>query len=249
MNMEKLKVFGYIALLTSGLISILYIMLGLPKLGTYVIFGLLYGYVLQRGRLCFATAFRDLYSYKNTRMAKGIVLGLIVEIIGFSTLISLGLAGVKLRETGLHTLIGGVIFGFGMAIAGGCASGTLFKMGQGNVQLWMAFFGTLAGMASLAYMWDSLWMNYIKYQPKTWLPNLMTFFGSIAVSLAVLITVGIFLFRAERNRFKIDLIKGAFNEIRKINPSSFLTSAWPAWFGFAILGLLNIAQLALIGKP
>jgi uncharacterized membrane protein YedE/YeeE len=36
--------------------------------------------------------------------------------------------------------VGGVIFGIGMVVAGGCGSGTLWRVGEGNLKLWIALF-------------------------------------------------------------------------------------------------------------
>ena len=40
----------------------------------------------------------------------------------------------------IGSLVGGVIFGIGMIFAGGCASGSLWRMGEGHVKLWVAMF-------------------------------------------------------------------------------------------------------------
>jgi len=40
----------------------------------------------------------------------------------------------------LGSLLGGLVFGIGMIFAGGCASGSLWRMGEGHVKLWVAVF-------------------------------------------------------------------------------------------------------------
>jgi len=44
---------------------------------------------------------------------------------------------------GWGALVGGIIFGVGMLLAGGCGTGTLWRMGEGQMKLWIAcvFFG------------------------------------------------------------------------------------------------------------
>jgi uncharacterized membrane protein YedE/YeeE len=49
------------------------------------------------------------------------------------------------------SLIGGVIFGIGMVIAGGCGSGTLWRAAEGQTKLWVALVG-FALSQSLVYM-------------------------------------------------------------------------------------------------
>jgi uncharacterized membrane protein YedE/YeeE len=38
------------------------------------------------------------------------------------------------------SLLGGVVFGIGMVFAGGCASGSLWRMAEGHIKLWVAVF-------------------------------------------------------------------------------------------------------------
>ena len=38
----------------------------------------------------------------------------------------------------MGSLLGGFIFGVGMSLAGGCASGALWRAGEGHVKLWVA---------------------------------------------------------------------------------------------------------------
>jgi hypothetical protein len=40
----------------------------------------------------------------------------------------------------LGALLGGSLFGAGMAIAGGCGAGSLWRAGEGHVKLWLAVF-------------------------------------------------------------------------------------------------------------
>lgn len=50
----------------------------------------------------------------------------------------------------LGSVLGGFIFGIGMIFSGGCASGSLWRMGEGHVKLWvsMFFFAWMGSTAS-----------------------------------------------------------------------------------------------------
>lgn len=98
----------------------------------YIWFGFAYGMMLQYGRFCFASAFRDLFAVGVPRMFVGIM----IAMSAFG-LVSVFLAATKMETfhagpIGIHETIGGLIFGIGMVLAGGCASGTLYKCGEGN---------------------------------------------------------------------------------------------------------------------
>ena len=57
----------------------------------------------------------------------------------------------------LGSVIGGFIFGLGMIFAGGCASGSLWRMGEGHLKLWVTiFFFSWSGSTFGAFVkrWD-----------------------------------------------------------------------------------------------
>jgi uncharacterized membrane protein YedE/YeeE len=79
----------------------------------------------------------------EAEIGKAVVISLIVAVIGIAVLKANGFR----RETmyvvpsfGWGSLVGGVIFGIGMVVAGGCGSGTLWRVGEGNLKLWIALF-------------------------------------------------------------------------------------------------------------
>ena len=52
------------------------------------VFGLAFGFVLQRARFCFTSAFRDIFLLGHARTMKGLLLGLAVGSIGFGLVMS-----------------------------------------------------------------------------------------------------------------------------------------------------------------
>jgi hypothetical protein len=59
----------------------------------------------------------------------------------------------------LGSVLGGFIFGIGMVFAGGCASGSLWRMGEGHLKLWVAvFFFSWTGsiFSAVVKRWDLL---------------------------------------------------------------------------------------------
>ncbi len=106
-----------------------------------LITGLAFGWILQRGRVCFNSAFRDLYLMKDNFLFKAITLAMALELIAFPLMAQLG--WIKLNPKPLNIVgqvIGGLIFGMGMVLAGGCASGTTYRVGEGNTTSWVAAF-------------------------------------------------------------------------------------------------------------
>jgi len=102
-------------------------------LSVYLWFGLIYGLCLQYGRFCFSSAFRDLFAVGVARMAVGITIAIVLFALVGSFVTASGLNTFHPAPSGIHAVIGGFVFGFGMVFAGGCASGSLYKTGEGNM--------------------------------------------------------------------------------------------------------------------
>ncbi len=119
-----------------------------------IIIGLLTGYILQRGRGCSNTAFRNLFLIGNNEMALMLVVVVCVELIGYYIL-SLGIFGFNFIENPIplsYLLIplGGFIFGLGTVVAGGCAGGVCYRVGEGSVSSLLSLIGFASGIAIIA---------------------------------------------------------------------------------------------------
>ncbi len=102
-------------------------------LSVYLWFGLIYGMCLQYGRFCFSSAFRDLFAIKVPRMLVGIVIATLLFGAVAAPITAVGLSTFHAAPVSSHAIIAGAFFGLGMVIAGGCASSSLYKTGEGNM--------------------------------------------------------------------------------------------------------------------
>jgi uncharacterized membrane protein YedE/YeeE len=124
--------------------------------------GLALGFVMQRSRLCFARAFREPFMTAEGDMTKAILLALALAMPVAALLFEKKLLDpyVAIPATfWIGSAAGGLIFGVGMVFAGGCASGALWRMGEGHLKLWVAgFFFAWAGSSFSAFVrrWDLL---------------------------------------------------------------------------------------------
>ncbi len=111
--------------------------------------GIFFGFALQRGRFCMNSAFRDPLLFKDFTLLKAVGLAIAVELVGFYILNLFGL--IELNPKPFYLLavpVGAYIFGIGMVVAGGCASGTAYRVGEGMIGSWLA----LVGFAGTAYL-------------------------------------------------------------------------------------------------
>lgn len=63
---------------------------------------------------------------------------------------------------GLNNIIGGLMFGIGMVLAGGCASGVLYRAGEGYITAFTAIFGIFTGIAVYAELYGFILKNFIE---------------------------------------------------------------------------------------
>ncbi|CQH46865.1 uncharacterized protein HHUB_1268 [Halobacterium hubeiense] len=116
--------------------------------------GLGLGAFLQKGRFCFVNAFRDFFAYKDSRVTKGVLAATLLTMVFWGIAYQLGYyQGFWTPAWGLTGLVGGFIFGIGMTYAGGCASGTLYRAGEGYLQFWLtlAFMGVGYAVFTVAF--------------------------------------------------------------------------------------------------
>ena len=117
------------------------------------ILGLATGFVLQRGRVCSNTIFRNLTLLRNDELFLIIILTICIQLIGYEILALLEPGSFTSNPIPLSWLflpIGSIIFGIGTVYAGGCAGGVCYRIGEGNSKSLLAFFGYAAGIAILA---------------------------------------------------------------------------------------------------
>ena len=111
------------------------------------------GYAMQRGRWCMVQGFREPHMTGDCTLAKGVALSIFILAVGGAVL----KYGVPMHDGnpilapanyvrgtfGWGGIVGGFIFGLGAMLAGGCGSGTLWRVGEGQLKLWIVvpFFG------------------------------------------------------------------------------------------------------------
>jgi len=96
--------------------------------------GLLFGFVLQRGRFCMYTAFRDILLIKDLTLFKAYLLALAIQTVLVHTFKELGLLSFSVPSFfWLAAMVGGFVFGVGMTLAGGCSSSSYYRVGEGMV--------------------------------------------------------------------------------------------------------------------
>jgi len=117
---------------------------------TGLLVGIAFGFALQRGRFCMNSAFRDIVTMKDYTLLKTVALALLVSMLGFGIMAMTNIIVPNPKPILWGgNLIGSFIFGIGMVLAGGCASGITYRVGEGMVGAMTAVLGlTLAAIAT-----------------------------------------------------------------------------------------------------
>jgi uncharacterized membrane protein YedE/YeeE len=142
-------------------------------LGLATLFGLLFGGLIERAQICFTSAARDLWTTGRTKAAFGILLGMAAACVGTFAAIHLGVAP-KTFWMGPNAVIGGVLFGIGIVLAGGCETGWMYRSMEGQVHFWVVGVGNVIGGTLVAVYWDALGSALALPYPKL---NLLQMFG------------------------------------------------------------------------
>ncbi len=166
----------------------------LASRGLIVLAGFALGFILHRSRFCFSRVFREPFMTGDGTMTKAMILTLATGITIGSLLLQTGTVDPYLAIPAtfwLGSLIGGVVFGVGMIFAGGCASGSLWRVGEGHLKLVVAvvffgwsgsvfsaglrYFGVLTPRLDLDFLDGMVEITMLGYQ--AYLPDLLSGWG------------------------------------------------------------------------
>lgn len=146
-------ILGFIlACVYAGIIIYLFAV-GQSLLAVGAIAGAFFGILIERGQICFTSAFRDLWISGRAVMSKAIAVGMMISVVVTFIFIQNGAVQV-IKMAAPSTVIGGLLFGFGIVLAGGCETGMMYRAMEGQVLYWFVGVGNIVGATVLSYGWD-----------------------------------------------------------------------------------------------
>ncbi|SFU59645.1 YeeE/YedE family protein [Halomonas korlensis] len=218
------------------------------RLGLLMLVGAALGVSLYHAAFGFTGAWRVFISERRGRGLRAQMVMLAIAVVLFFPALGAGsLWGQSVSgfvaPIGVSVVVGAFLFGIGMQLGGGCASGTLFTAGGGNARMviTLTFFivGSLIGTAHFSW-----WMERPAFQPVS-LVQTFGAGGGIAISLGLFGAIAAFTVLMEKRRH------GQLEEAPRFDfrDRRWLTGPWPLLLGAVALALLNFATLALAGRP
>lgn len=144
--------------------------------GTAIVLGLSLGFILQKGRFCLNSAFRDIIFMKDMTLFRAYLFALVIAIVGSNLMEDMGWLKVFDPDSGaletaalmrqsfvpVANILGGFLFGLGIVLAGGCASGIVYRIGEGQLSALIAILGFFFGAVMTADGLLSPVNNYLK---------------------------------------------------------------------------------------
>ena len=109
-----------------------------------------FGYVIQRGGFCLMRALANLFLMGDATLMRAYALALLVAMAGVQALSASGLVEVPVRPFHwLSNIVGGLVFGAGMVLAGGCSGSTWYRVGEGAVGAVVILLGFALGATTV----------------------------------------------------------------------------------------------------
>lgn len=142
--------------------------------------GAVLGWVMQRGRFCVTGMIRDIFLNKTWRGFTALLIVIAVHAVGLAALTTAGVITPDYKQFApLAVVLGGLLFGMGIVLAGGCASGTWYRSAEGLIGSWLAlvfYAGSAAAMkgGSLAALNEGL---------RSWKLPITTVHASLGISV------------------------------------------------------------------
>ena len=206
-----------------------------------LVLGLFCGYIMHRADYCVTATFRDFFIFKDNFMLRVLLLHVVVTAVLFELARLFGWISPfpfpLLGPMSLANVLGGVVFGIGMVLAGGCVIGVLYKLGAGSIVSLVAFIGLLIGATLYAEIfpyWQVVMKSTTLFKDDITLAQAFGINQTLLVALFAVIA-GVYLFRSNK---KHPLVRITYAE-GYIQP-------WKAAIGFSIIGLVSYV---LIGMP
>jgi uncharacterized membrane protein YedE/YeeE len=230
----------------------------MPRLALFIVFGLAIGVALERSRFCFVSAISNAVLMRDGRLLRGVVVGMIIAAVGIGIMMmqqvpdpDSGIIPVNAHVVplGWSIAIGGLLFGVGSVIGGGCVIGSLSRLGEGSLSVIILTAGVEIGLI-LYNLHAGFWQNTVMHDAqRIWLPAKMGWPMALVVTIAGLLLVYYLIRIAEAGS-----VKKFFASYRPhIDFKSFtwkkLLEQWPATVGGIILGVISIFSYKFLERP
>ncbi|MBY6277110.1 YeeE/YedE thiosulfate transporter family protein [Symbiobacterium thermophilum] len=162
-----------------------------------LLIGTAFGFILRRSRVASNACIRGALALTDFHMLKLLLTAVGVTLILVFPLSALGIVNFSVKPTYVvGIVVGGLLFGVGMALAGFCPGTMLAALPGGDRRFWWAVAGGLAGSLAYALVYEPLEPLLIRplNLGRLTLPDLLGLNPVVAgVGVGIVILVGVIL--------------------------------------------------------
>ena len=205
-----------------------------------VLIGLAAGIVLYNASFGFTSGWRNMVLHRRGRglRAQMLLIGL-VTVVAYPLIAAGGIFGQDVRGTvlpmGVASAFGALMFGIGMQLGSGCASGTLFTAGGGSSRMLLVLLCFVAGSVWATAHWD-FWLTLPRTARGTSIINELGWQGAVGVILVSTSLIWWLSCRLEVARHgRLETGGGP--------------AIWSIWAGAVGLAIVALACLLVLGRP
>ncbi len=119
-------------------------------------FSFILGVLVQRARFCMTGSIRDYILFGIDRNLKMVLIILSITTFFFTLFLTIGIIKATPLPAGWFSIVGGIIFGIGMAIAGGCVTSTYSRIGEGSINYLITGICIPLGIIMASFIWKPL---------------------------------------------------------------------------------------------
>ncbi|MED0665182.1 YeeE/YedE family protein [Bacillus badius] len=220
--------------------------------GVLFTIGLALGVTLLYARFGFTSAFRRLMSVGNVQGLQAHMIMLAVASALFALILGTGFSFTGVTPAGYVSLVGtslifgSFIFGIGMQLGNGCASGTLYQVGGGASSMVLTLLAFIAGSVLGAYHF-TFWMEETPSLPPISLAEStgLGYFGALIVQLILFAAI---------YWITVQIARKKNPPMMKPLPTTagwkkVFRGSWPLITAAVVLALLNALTLTVRGNP
>ncbi|WP_336019806.1 YeeE/YedE family protein [Acinetobacter lwoffii] len=244
---SNISVWAAFILLIIGTIGA-YQIVGLNQALLFLIGGAL-GMTLYHASFGFTSSWRVFIKERRGRGLRAQMIMLALAVLLFFPALGAGkLFGNPVKGNvnpiSMSVMIGAFIFGIGMQLGGGCASGTLYTVGGGSARMLVTllFFCIGSVIATSHLDW---WFALPHLEPISLVESLGVLPGLLLSFIVFAIIAAATVYFEKKRHGSLEIEPRSEYQVWK----RFVRGPWPLIWGGIILTLLNFATLALAGRP
>jgi uncharacterized membrane protein YedE/YeeE len=239
------------------LISIAILILGAVFLAGYdsythavlfLVAGIL-GVALYHAHFGFTSSFRSLIvSGRGIGIRAQMIMFAITNLLFLPILLKPSILGhpvqASVHPVGVSVLVGAILFGIGMQLGDGCASGTLYHTGGGDIRGILTLIGFIVGslIGTINFAW---WMTTPQFGNVSLIQSFGPLGGLIANFVIMAVVFAIVFFIEKRRNGTVEPLFGN----GQFSWQAIVRGPWSWMAGALVLAVGNFVILILSGKP